>query len=84
MTYNIPVIKVKGKAFLANNFTPFLKLFLSNSLLRDIMCLTECKKQKYNVKAIRGEKIKLRTKIENMSKNKIRKLRKLFFKIKQK
>ncbi len=80
MTYNIPVTKVKGKAFLVNNFNPFLKLFLSNSLLRDIMCLTECKKQKYNVKAIKGEKTTFSTRIENMSKNKVLKLTKLFFK----
>ena len=47
---------VNGRAFFINIFKPKLKLFLSNSKIREILCLTECRKQKYSVNAKSGEK----------------------------
>ena len=37
---------VRGKAFLKNKIDPFLKLFVSNSIIKEKECLIECKKQK--------------------------------------
>ena len=50
------VIIVKGRAFLMNNWVPFLKFFLSSVVINVIECLTECRKQKYKVNAIKGGK----------------------------
>ena len=47
---------VKGAAFLIKINSPFLKLYLSNSVINERECLKECKKQKYNVKATKGAK----------------------------
>ena len=50
------VKRVSGKAFKINNFSPFWRLFSSRSIASEIECLTECKKQKYVVNAIKGER----------------------------
>ena len=47
---------VKGKAFFIKIFSPSLKFSLFSSNIKVILCLIECRKQKYNVKAISGEK----------------------------
>ena len=42
----IAVIRESGKALLKKIFNPFLIFSLSSSELSEIICLTECKKQK--------------------------------------
>ena len=42
---------VKGKAFLTNILKPKFKSFFSSSRIKVILCLIECKKQKYSVNA---------------------------------
>ena len=64
---NIAVTKVKGKALFKNFFKPFLKFFLFISYINPKECLTECRKQKYIVKATNGEKNILRVKIVTQS-----------------
>ena len=52
----IAVIKESGNALFKNTFNPFLILLLFSSELSEIICLMECKKQKYIVKAKNGVK----------------------------
>ena len=54
------VIRVKGIAFLTNFLNPVLK-DLSNSKIKLMECLAECRKQKYSVKARIGVKKKFRS-----------------------
>ena len=51
---------VRGKAFAKKLAKPFLKFLLLMLSAKDIECLTECKKQKYIVKANKGSKFILR------------------------
>ena len=50
------VIKESGNALFKNTFNPFFILLLFSSELSEIICLMECKKQKYIVKAKNGVK----------------------------
>ena len=51
---------VRGKAFFKKVIKPFLKFLLFISWVKDSVCLIECKKQKYTVKASKGSKFILR------------------------
>ena len=50
------VIRVNVTAFFINIFNPIAKLFGFKSYDNEIVCLNECKKQKYNVNATSGGK----------------------------
>ena len=54
--YKIAVKTVSGIAFLIKVIAPICKLFSLSSVIREIECRNECRKQKYNVKAISGVK----------------------------
>ena len=54
--YKIAVKTVSGIAFLIKVIAPILKLFSSSSVISEIECRNECRKQKYTVKAISGVK----------------------------
>ena len=56
MTYKIAVKTVSGIAFLKNVIVPIFKLFSLSSVINEIECRNECRKQKYIVKAISGVK----------------------------
>ena len=56
MIYKIAVKTVSGIAFFIKVIAPILKLFLSSSVISEIECLNECRKQKYIVKATSGVK----------------------------
>jgi hypothetical protein len=53
---NITVKDVKGVAFLTNSLNPLLRSFSLSSNINVMLCLIECKKQKYIVNANKGEK----------------------------
>ena len=55
MIYIIAVKTVSGIAFLINVIVPIFQLFSLSSVINEIECRKECKKQKYIVKAIRGD-----------------------------
>ena len=54
--HKIAVKIVIGSAFFKNLIKPLLKSKLSISNIKEILCLKECKKQKYNVNATNGER----------------------------
>ena len=47
---------VSGITFLIKDIKPLFKLFSLSSVIREIECRKECRKQKYSVKAISGVK----------------------------
>ena len=54
--YKLDADSVSGKALFVKIFKPFVRSLLSNSYTSEILCLIECKKQKYTVNATKGEK----------------------------
>ena len=52
----VAVINVNAIAFFINIFKPIAKLLGFKSYDKEIVCLNECKKQKYNVNATSGGK----------------------------
>ena len=56
MIYKIAVKAVSGIAFFIKIIEPTLKLFSLSSVISEIVCRNECRKQKYTVKAISGAK----------------------------
>ena len=56
ITHKIAVKIVSGSDFFKNLIKPLLKSKLSISIIKEILCLKECKKQKYNVNATNGER----------------------------
>ena len=51
----IAVITVSGSAFFRNFLNPLDKLLWSKSLHKETVCLKEWIKQKYKVKAVKGD-----------------------------
>ena len=51
----IAVITVNGSAFFRNFLNPLDKLLWSKSLHKETVCLKEWIKQKYKVKAVKGD-----------------------------
>jgi hypothetical protein len=56
ITQKTAVKIVSGSAFFKNLIKPLLKSKLSISNIKVIVCLKECKKQKYKVNATKGER----------------------------
>ena len=65
------VIRVNVTAFFINIFKPIAKLLGFKSYDNEIVCLNECRKQKYNVNATSGGKKKFKASIDQRSKTTI-------------